>query len=121
MTFKVSNNLAMLAMLMTGLHDANHQDPDNHIEMVMGEIKSGDSVWVTATKSKYDVHLCLEPGLDALLMVEYITKDAEGNREGWVQHRVEVNCNDPDTWVDVMIILQQVLDGKAEPDDKLEE
>lgn len=121
MTFKVSNNLAMTAMLMTGLHDANHLDPYNHVEMVMGEIKSGDSIWVTATKSKYDIHLRLEQGLDALLEIEYWPKDINGDREGWIHHQVTVDCNDPETWVDVMVVLQNVLDGKCAPDDDLEE
>lgn len=120
MTFKVSNNLAMLAMLMTGLHDANAEDPTNDVEMVMGESRNGESVFVTATKSKYKVHLRLAPGLEAKLKIEYWTKpDHELGEIVW--HSVEVDCNDPDTWVEPMIILQNVLDGKCEPEDACEE
>lgn len=118
MTFQVSNNLAMLAMLMTGLHDANAQDPDNAVVMEMGDIFAGESVHVRASKSKYQVELRLSAGLDALLRIEY-WKETDISAE--LYHSVEVDCNDPDTWVGPMIILQNVLDGKCEPDDELEE
>lgn len=118
MTFKVSNNLAMLAMLMTGLHDANANDPDNHVEMVMGNILAGESVYVTATKSKYKVHMRLKPGLEALLQIEYWEETDFGTD---LYHTVEVDCNDPDTWIEPMLILQNVLDGNCEPDAVLEE
>ena len=118
MTFKVSNNLAMLAMLMTGLHDANANDADNEVEMVMGNVLAGESVHVTATKSKYRVHLRLEAGLTALLQIEYWVKNDLGSE---LYHTVEVDCNDPDTWIEPMLILQNVLDGKCEPDTVLEE
>lgn len=121
MTFKVSNNLAMLAMLMTGLHDANAEDPTNEVTMTMGSILSGESVWVEATKSKYSVHLRLNEGLEAKLQIEYWPKDADGDRDGWIHYMVEVDCNDPDTWIEPMIILQNVLDGKCEPEDPCEE
>lgn len=119
MTFKVSNNLAMLAMLMTGLHDANAQDPDNHVEMVMGNIYEGESVHVTATKSEYQVELRLDQGLDALLRIEYWQEDEGLGPQ--LYHAVDVDSNDPDTWIEPMIILQNVLDGKCKPDAVLEE
>ncbi len=121
MTFKVSNNLAMLAVLMTGLHDANAQDPDNEVTMTMGDVRMGESVHVDATKARYQVHLRLEQGLDAKLQIEYWAKDDAGVVEGYIHHTVEVDCNDPDTWVEPMIILQNVLDGKCEPEDSCEE
>lgn len=120
MTFKVSNNLALLAMLMTGLHDANAEDPTNEVTMTMGNIRSGESVWVDATKSKYRVHLRLVEGLEAKLNIEY-WNTAESEIGECIWHEVEVDCNDPDTWIEPMIILQNVLDGKCEPEDPCEE
>jgi len=121
MTFKVSNNLAMLAMLMTGLHDANAQDLDNEVTMTMGDVRAGESVYVDATKSKYQIHLRLNQGLDAKLQVEYWPKDEDGIVVGHIHHSVEIDCEDPETWVEPMIILQNVLDGKCEPEDECEE
>lgn len=120
MTFKVSNNLAMLTMLVTGLREANAEDPDNEVTMVMGECRSDESVFVDSTKSKYRVHLRLDAGLDTKLCIEYLTRpDHELGECVW--HRVKVDSDDPETWVEPMIILQNVLDGKCEPDDPLEE
>lgn len=117
MTFKVSNNLAMLTMLITGLHDAFAGDPTNNVEIFMGDTQSGESVHLRSTKSKYDIQLRISPGMETLLKIEYWTKgDLLEEYGSCIWHSVEIDSDNHLTWVDHLLVLKDVLDGVAEPD-----